>query len=250
MKEPTSDIKNIKKYLDTSGLRRGRTRKQSECPKVDGDSIGGFKGESRDGERVYVHKAASILNVTSGFKTNAQFLNPDVLRIYKPSESIGWRDVYYYECQAYKNLIKIQNEEQIKELLKYEYVGTILPPDKEFRIIETKKINFESEDKRSTSRGIVCTSFKHKFDLIEILRDAKYMPDDVKDIKVPSPKKEDLINLLIKNYKVKKSFDELNKYTYNDLAFITKWMIASISKENICKTVQYIFERDKRMVFV
>jgi hypothetical protein len=247
--EPISDIYKIQKYLETSNLRRGRNRKDTSCPIVDDANIGKLKGADLNGEIVYIHRFDFETDTTS-FKTNAQFFNPENIRMYKPSEGTGWRNVHPYECQAYKNIIRIQNEARIKPLTeKFEYIGTILP-DKVFRIIKTKDFKFDADDKRSTSKGTACTSFGHKIDLVDILLKGDYLTDDIESIALPSMTKSDIIEELTKIYKVNKSFEELNRYRVDELKYILKWFISGESKSNICIHVQSLFQTQERLILI
>jgi hypothetical protein len=245
--EPVSDIYKIRKYLETSNLRRGRNRKETNCPLIDEASIGKLQGPDEDTELVFIHRA-DLTSETTAFKTNAQFFNPDNIRILKLSEGTGWRNVHSYECQAYKNIFRIQNEEHIKPLTKkFEYIGTMLP-DKIFRIIKSKDFKFDADDKRSTSKGTACTSFGHKVDLVEILLKGDYIDDEIETIALPQMSKMEIIEELVKIYKVNKSVEELGKYKVDELKYILKWFISGESKSNICMHVQTLFEQEGRLI--
>jgi hypothetical protein len=253
--EPKNDIYKIQKYLETSNLRRGRNRKENACPIIDESLIGGLEGPDKNEEIIYIHTINFDTDTTS-FKTNAQFFNPDFIRIYKPSEKDGWRNTHTYECQAYKNIIRIQNEARIKPLVdKFEYIGTIIhdssvPEKSVFRIIKSRDFRFDANDKRSTSKGTVCSSFGHKFDLINILLESEYYHDDIESVSIPQLNKDDIIKELIKIYKVNLSYEELNKFKLNELRYIMKWFVSGLSKSDICIHVQSLFEEEERLISI
>lgn len=247
--EPLKDIMNIKAYLETSNTRRGRARKITPCPKIDYDLLGGMNGADNDTEIVYIHKAESSLSDSNAFKANAQFFNPDQIKIFKPSEGTEtFRLVLDYECQAYKNIIRLENENKIKALAKdYKYIGTLLD-GKDFRIIVTENLKFDMVDKRSTSKGVVCTSFGNKIDLIEILLESNYMIPEVEEINVKLKTKNDCIETLIENYKVDRTQESLSKYTYDELIFIIKWFVYG-NKNKLCDNILNLFKEENRILF-
>ena len=253
--EPKNDIYKIQKYLETSTLRRGRNRKENDCPIIDESVIGGLEGPDKNGEIIYIHRISLDTDTTS-FKTNSQFFNPNSIRIYKPSEKDGWRNTHPYECQAYKNIIRMQNEARIKPLVeKFEFIGTLVQdasePDKTvFRIIKSKDFRFDADDKRSTAKGTVCSSFGHKFDLINILLESEYYHDDIESINLPTMNKNEIIEELIKIYKVNVSYEELNKYKINELRYIMKWFMSGQTKNELCMHVQTLFEEEERLIAI
>jgi len=246
--EPTTDIKSIKRYLETSTDRRGRARKQKSCPIIPNINL---KGEDLNSEIVYLHSYSGIKQDITSFKVNTQFLNPsEDIRIFKPSENEGWRNIYDYECQAYKNLILKYNQSKLEKYKKFKTFGTIAQ-DKKFRIIESKELNFESTDQRSVPKGTVCKSFKNKFDLVEILLESDEMPDYIRTLDLPYETKDELIDYLIKVEKVDKTKDELNLYLFDDLNFIAKWFSAKrVSKDDICDYIEKLFEKEDRILNV
>ena len=245
--EPKSDIFKIQKYLETTNLRRGRNRKDTTCPIIDEDIIGKLNGPDKNAEIVYFHRL-DFDGETTSFKKNAQFFNPENIRIFKPSENNGWRNTHSYECQAYKNVIRIQNEAFLKPLItSFDYIGTLSSGD-EFRIIKSKDFKFDADDKRSTSKGTVCTSFGHKIDLIEILLQSEYYHDDIESFTLPPMTKAEMIEELMKMYKVNATYEELNRYKVDELKYILKWFVSGKSKAEICIHVKELFEEQERLI--
>lgn len=245
--EPYTDIANIQRYLETTEFRRGRNKKVTDCPKIDESLIGGFKGPEKNGTLVYLHRFEVSEADTTSFKANSQFYNTDKIRILKPEESMEWRDVLPYECQSYKNIIRMKIEEAFKPLVdNFDYFGTILS-DKKFRIIKSENFSLDVNDKRSTSKGTECISFGHKYDLIEILLSGSYMPEDVDDQILPVKTKGELIDYLIKIYNVNKTKEELTKYSMKELEFIVKWFLSTYTKTDICEQVKTMFYEQGRV---
>lgn len=245
-REPYNDIKNIKNYLDTSKERRGRTRKDTQCPKVNIN----LKGEEEDGEIVFIHDYQSNKSDNTSFSVNSNFLNSgDEIRIYKSSEG-EWRDAYPYECQAYKNLITLERQTIISKFKEnFEHIGTILS-DKKFRIINTKDLNLNAEDKRIGTKGLVCNSYEDKIDVIEILLKSNYLPEEIDSIIIPETlsNRKSLENFLIYTEQAVKDITKLDKFSTQDLKFIVKYFLSKKSKQNICKYVQDLFEKQKRII--
>ena len=245
--EPYTDIANIQRYLETTEFRRGRNKKITDCPRIDESLIGGFKGPEKNGSLVYLHRLDVSDSDTTSFKSNSQFYNTDKIRILKPEESMEWRDTLPYECQAYKNIIRIKIEEAFKPLVEnFDYFGTVLS-DKKFRIIRSENFSLDVNDKRATSKGTECISFGHKFDLIDILLSSNYMPEGVAEQILPVTSKNELIEYLLKVEKVNKSKEELNKYSVAQLSFIVKWFLSRYTKTDICEQVKSLFYEQGRV---
>jgi hypothetical protein len=244
--EPLTDITNTKYILENVTDKRGKVRKQSSCPNVDIN----FKGEDKNTEVIYFHILTSTKDDASTFNINSQFLNPENnIRILKLSENTGWRDVYDYECKAYNHIIQKERQKLYEPYIKkFTHIGTILQ-DKKFRIIETKLLNFDTTDQRSNSKGTVCSSYKQKIDLVEILLQSKYMPDYIKDLELPYETKDELIDYLIISEKVNKTREELLGYSFDELLFIVKWFSArGISKHDICTYIKDMFIEEGRII--
>lgn len=244
MREPTTDILNIKNYLESSGDRRGRVRKETKCPKVNITMI----GENDFGEVVYFHDYMVSKSDNAAFSTNSQFFNSgENIRIFKPSEG-EWRDVYPFECQAYKNLINKQREKKLSQFSKFTEFGTILN-DKKFRIINNESLNLDNPDKRTITKGSVCTSYEYKIDIIDILLRSNYMPEEVQEIKLPPELKtrQDYENYLLYQVQAVKVLERLEKYSVKDLQFISKYFLSDKSKDKICNYVKELFFKEGRI---
>jgi hypothetical protein len=181
-------------------------------------------------------------------------MNPsEDIRLFKASENEGWRNVYDYECQAYKNVILKENQNVLLEFKKkFSYFGTIAQ-DKKFRIIDTDKLNFESTDKRGISQGLECNSYNPKINLIEILVRSRYTPQEISSVEIPENmrKREDFENFLIYGTnKSAKSVEELSRFTLDDLKLITKWVLSNLAKDKICVYVKELFIKENRMYIV
>jgi hypothetical protein len=248
--EPLEDIIKIKNHLETSGDRRGRTRKAKACPVINSLTM---KGQDKGTELVYLHTASSFKIEVTSFRVNTQFMNPsEDIRIFKASENEGWRNIYDYECQAYKNVILKENQKILKTFKdKFNYFGTIAQ-DKKFRIISSKDLNLDTNDQRSISKGTECNSFKEKFDLIEILKESNYIPDIIGDLDLPYETREELEDYLFNIEKINRTPKELSIYTDKDLLFFAKWFFAKklANKREICEYIKELFEKENRIYYV
>ena len=248
--EPLEDIKKIKNHLDTSGDRRGRTRKTKSCPIINTIEM---KGSDKDTEIVYLHTASSFKIEVTSFRVNTQFMNPsEDIRIFKPSENEGWRNIYDYECQAYKNVILKENQKVFKRFKeKFKYFGTIAQ-DKKFRIISSDELNLDTNDQRSISKGTECNSFKEKFDLIEILKESNYIPEIIEDLVLPYETRQEIEDYLLITEKINRTREELSKYSNDDLLFFSKWFFAKklANKREICGYIKDLFEKEDRIYYV
>jgi hypothetical protein len=124
---------------------------------------------------------------------------------------------------------------------KYNACGTI-GSDKSFRIVE-KTEDSKLNDPRSINRGRICNS-KLKEEVIMILVEMDFVPDDVKSIIVPEKTKEDMINYL----KGKIDVTKIEALSKEQIINFIKWYKSERSVKNICNDIEKIFDSQNRLI--
>jgi hypothetical protein len=246
--EPLEDIDEIKKRLDSIIKKRGRVRKEETKPIFNDLVLKGatpmFKTvNGRKAENLYVHNFSSQKSDISSYNITSSARTPNYeIRILKPSENVGWRNVNKYEHQPYSNIISerfmIMFEKCFK---KYNACGTI-GSDKSFRIVE-KTEDSKLNDPRSINRGRICNS-KLKEEVIMILVEMDFVPDDVKSIIIPEKTKEDMINYL----KGKIDVTKIEALSKEQIINFIKWYKSERSVKNICNDIEKIFDSQNRLI--
>ncbi len=245
--EPLEDINSTKKEINEGPKKRGRVRKEENKPIFPNIT---FKGPPNNPlkkypngikpEQIVIHtfsaqkQDTTSYNITSNLKSG----NKDI-RILKPSEKTGWRDVDKYEYAPYEFIIEKTIADIFKEAKNiYKTIGTV-SLDGKFRIIKTEDME-KSTDPRSKPRGLVCTSAR-KVDILFYLLEFNYLPDEIKNIPIdPSSTKGNLIDYLVTKNIIKES--EAKDLSLEDLKFFVKWELSGKNMKYLCKELQKLYE--------
>jgi hypothetical protein len=246
--EPLEDINEIKKRLDSIIKKRGRVRKEDTKPfftdiVLKGSTpffkkINGIKPEI-----IIIHNFSSQKSDISSYNITSSARTPNYeIRILKPSENIGWRNVNKYEYQPYSNIISQSFMELFDRCFKnYNSCGTI-GSDKAFRIIE-KTDESKIRDPRSINRGRICNSILKEHAIL-ILVELDFVPDDVKSIVIPEKTKEDMLNYL----KGKIDINKVENLSKEQLINFVKWQRSERSVKNMCVDIEKIFDTQQRLI--
>jgi len=244
--EPLNDINAVKREIDEGPKKRGRVRKEENKPVFpDMKFIGPPRSifmkypDGSSPEKVAIHtfsaqkQDTTSYNVTSNLKSG----NKDI-RILKPSEKTGWRDVNKYEYAPYEFIIEKTVNDLFALAKKYKTIGTV-SLDGKFRIIKTEDME-KSTDPRSKPRGLVCTSAR-KIEILKYLQEFNYLPEDVKEVSIdPSATRETLIEYLVTKSIIKEL--EAKEFSTEDLIYFTKWELSGKNMKYLCKELQSLYE--------
>lgn len=247
--EPLEDINEIKKRLDSIIKKRGRVRKEDIKPFFNDLILQGPtpKFTTVDGKKpeyVIVHNFSSQKSDISSYNITSSARTPNYeIRILKPSEKIGWRNVNKYEYQPYSAIISERFMVMFEKCFKkYNTCGTI-GSDKAFRIVE-KTDESKISDPRSINRGRICNSILKEHAIL-ILVELDFVPDDVKSIVVPEKTKEDMLNYLKGKITDMSKIESLSK---EQLINFVKWQRSERSVKNICGDIERIFDMQQRLI--
>ena len=183
--EPEGLLVKATEKLERKGKGRGRRPKNEQDIKKSGKNKKiSLEEEQIDtsgsqGPIVFIHKLFVETPERTGYRTTSKFLKGDArTRIFKPSESMAWRDMTEAEEAVYNELIKRDISDAQKYYdERYPIYAMILPPLNEFRILDREEEHKALEqqtkktgkiDKRMTKNGKVCVSWS-KHELIDII---------------------------------------------------------------------------------
>lgn len=122
-------------------------------------------------ERVTLHTLLNQDFERTSYNATHKFIKVEgKLRILKPSEGIGWRDVDISEQIAYNNLIQNQIAQIRNYYEQFEVYGILLPPSYQFRIRDRQNEDptRAQADQRYIRNGKVCVTWS-KYDLVNLL---------------------------------------------------------------------------------
>jgi len=264
--EPTADIEAVEERLTTRSKGRGRPPKKSgrtrgiklkpedliEDPEeIPLDKVQLLVTEGSDREVVFLHVLYNITfdrvsyNVTTKFKKgNGR------LRIFKPSEDVGWRDAKINEIPIYSIVIEKIRERRLAPFEQFDIYGTLLQ-DNKFRIRDktTERTRQQQgtgrSDTRYGKRGRVCKTFD-KADLITILWKLGVEAPPAKRRLPTSP--EELIDYLTRK-RIIKSTDDLDEWDEERLEYYTRWESFG-SRDKICGEIQKYFAETGRLLTI
>jgi len=165
--EPTQEIEDEARGLAKKG--KGQGRKPKYQSKMKSKKIPFHRPEDlaissdefqRQGPPVIIHMLLNETNRTrTSYGDTAKYLKGEgQIRIYKTTESIGWRDVSKSEHKVYNNWIKQEISKLIAPYERYPIYGIMIPPSTTLKIRDKENETKErSEDLRTLNIGRVCT---------------------------------------------------------------------------------------------
>jgi hypothetical protein len=254
--EPTEDIEAVTQRLTKKSKRKSKATKP-KAVKVKPDSLMSNVEEipleevSQDDENiVFVHTLYNTIfdrvsyNVTTKFKKGE-----GRLRIFKPSEEVGWRDTKPNENPVYAAVIEEIFDKRLEPWEQYGIYGILLY-DGNFRIrdktTEVTRIQQTTgkDDHRFHKKGRVCTTFD-KNDLITI-------PWKL-GMEAPPAKRnqptdyDELVDYLVRK-KILKPDEPLDDWTLERLSYYARWV--NSTKSEICSKIQEYFQQTNRLLTV
>lgn len=221
MPEPISRLRENVEMLANRGKSRGRKPNPNTEIKIKKIRDTGPTAPEDVGEEVYLHTLAqqSRRENDTSYGETAQYLKAEgPIRILKPSEGVGWRNVNNAEYITYNERIQHTLNEVMRRFdEKAEVYGIMLPPRYRLRIRdqETENKAMSSKDARAINDGRICTTWQ-KSELVGLLYRLKY-PIDVSGVP-KNIKRSDMVAYLNKREdlttKIRDFTDDKLKYYY------------------------------------
>ena len=196
-------------------------------------------------ETVYIHTLFNQSYDRTSYAVSAKFGKSDgKIRLLKPSEGVGWRDANPYELPVYNTIVQKQLEGMRNQFEQFDIYGSILEPDRKFRIRDKTTEAFEAgtTDKRKVNRGRVCEIW-NKPSLIDILWKLKIMPFKTQ----VTESREELIGYLERagvqgNDRIVAEFDD------EKLRFFYKYYRSGMNRNQICNILQQELQKMGRLL--
>ena len=258
--EPWATITATKLQMAKPNHGRGRRRKEGSRPKIVSSPVPQVGTRNPDNtivENVYLHTLNSNEVEITSYAVTSKFNNVDAnIRIYKPSEGTGWREVLSYEFPAYNDIIQKQRQIQKQQYEKYPIYGTLLG-DGKMRIIDktVSRRSSSSNDARTQPRGEICTT-RSVPKLFQILKSLGIEPP--KSTNSPealahfAPRDEKSTKDLMISYLLQKKYTQDPQALYydseEDLLFYCQWYISNYPREKICEIVEDFFARNDMLM--
>lgn len=187
----------------------------------------------RTGETIYIHTIYTDKERQTSYSVASNFLKADgQLRIYKPSEKIGWRDLLPYEIPVYNAKIQRVRYQQIDNSIRDQIYGMILS-DNEFRLIPAQ--SNRTSDARKVRRGRNCASHSVR-ELLDVLWELQLTPPTIN-----YPDINEILQSL--NNRLK---DDLSDFSDDQLRFYYAW--ATIKRSDQCQIIQEFLDREGRLI--
>lgn len=177
--EPVQSLSQISSISIREGYNRGRKatitkvlKKKSAPLLKELSRIDPQREENTEREKVYIHKILySFKSLNSTYSSSRDKISGEYLRIYKPSEGIGFRPVNCSEADVYMTIINREIEKKNQQYRDKFPIYGIINKKGEFRIAnqtrETRKAK-DKKDARDRFTGRLCMNWL-VFDLLELL---------------------------------------------------------------------------------
>jgi hypothetical protein len=245
--EPVAAIQITATALANRGKGRGRKPKAGSKFKLTArqqEEVESAPVQS-GAETVYIHTLFNQSYDRTSYAVSAKFSKSDGrIRLLKPSEGVGWRDANPYELPVYNTIIQKQLEGIRNEFEKFDIYGTILEPDRKFRIRDktTEAAVAAKKDRRKVNRGRVCEIW-NKPSLIDILWKLKIMPFKSQVTET----RDELIGYL-ERAGVQTKDRIVNQFSDEKLRFFFVWYRTGMNRTQICDILQKELQKMGRLL--
>ena len=246
--EPVTEINRLIDIDLNRGTRPGRkpdpkTKKRTKKIKVDDETLGNIQLDTET-EVVYLHSVYTFKPELTAYAKIAKFNKAEGrVRLYKPSENLGWRDLTPYENTVYNALIQWKIEEFKRPFEQQDIYGQLFA-DGRFSIRNklTEKPG-AATDARKHNRGKVCKTWD-KNDLYDV---AWHVELPI----IPTYQITDDRNQLIANLvscKINKSREEMNQWPTERLQYYQYWCRSGIKRPALCNMLQQHMDETGRLM--
>jgi len=235
--EPVNSILRIEGVINSrvSGLRK--SPKVGKVKRVNIHNIDlniPSPDEESDTEIVYLHTLYSQSYDKTAYAVVAHFNNAaGRLRIYKPSEEVGFRDTTEYETPVYSEMIQLVIGQRLEYYEQHDIYGSVLA-DKKFRIRDkTTEATQAIKDARKINRGKICKTWR-KPDLIDVMWQLGIEPPNIVDSGMDDMTAQAyLIKHMTESPRVRIADMDPDK-----IQFFTRWYMTGMAVANMCQLLQ------------
>jgi hypothetical protein len=130
------------------------------------------------GETIYIHTLYTVRTNKVEFAAWSQYVKAEGrLRVLKPSEKVGWRNMLDFEAEIYNPQLQVEIRETLQPFTQEEISG-IVDISGKFKIAYRKGRKKPKKGGKQQVKGQVCTSYSVK-DLLEIIHKLNFLPEEV-----------------------------------------------------------------------
>jgi len=198
--------------------------------------------EDKSKEKVYFHNLLEIRDTQTKYGKASVATKPsEKIRIFKPSEKLGWRKANEYELPVYNAIKNKKYNETMESIIGKHLIYGTISDEGVFRIVDRSK-EMSKKDKRTESTGRDCgTSSFYLEEMYKLLIKLKLKPPS--DIKIPKTSKENMEVIVRKKLK-----DPNGKYTDEQIKDYYDWIKSGWKREKICPLIQEYFKNNHLLI--
>jgi hypothetical protein len=250
MNEPVTELKSMNDSLSHRGRGPGRKpgpTSKIKVKKLENEDLEQITEANADQEQVYLHILYTQVTGQTAYAVVSKSDKAEGrIRILKPSENRGWRDLNTYEAPVYSGIIQLLINKRKEPFEQYTIYGTILS-DGVFRIRSKIHENTElaKKDNRTKKRGKKCTTW-FKPELMSILWNLGVEPPTVSTIETTD--RDTIINYLLQQKGETTSLEKLNEFSDEQLQFYYRWYRSGATRNAICSILRQHLQ-DNNMIY-
>jgi len=233
--EPLADLAQVAQSLQN----RGQSKKTKEVKEIK---------DPGTGEVVYLHTFRNADYDLTAYAVTAKFNKGENIRIFKPSEGLGWRDALPYEAPVYAYIIREIMDVMLAPFEQYGVYGTIIA-DAIFRIRDsrTERKSLLRTDRRFINDGRMCTVWNTRA-LIKLLVELN-VPAERVDATLHGIDREQTIDYIMARHHTRHRA-ELDAMTDAQLIHTYQWYASGVGKTYMCQALQDFFAATDRLLVV
>jgi len=250
-REPVTAIQEAITNLANRGGKRGRKpnpESKTQIRRLKKDKQPNIPVEY-DTEQITVHTLYSQTFDRVSYAVTSKFNKAEGrLRLFKPSEQIGFRDANSYELPIYNQLIQQELARRTSDFEENDIYATINRADNNFRIRDKTTENREraAKDARSINRGKTCKDWK-KPDLIELMYKLGIQAPDPQPITM----NRDEMVVYLRQRKADTTHTRVIDMPDDMLEFFVHWYQSKLTKNRyMCPTLLQYFEDNNLLLIV
>lgn len=244
--DPVTALNTALKESVNKVTKRGR----KPLPQNEGKplkDISGFKFETNT-EIVYLHIMQSLAEKATAYAVSSSRLKAEgKIRLFKPSENIGWRDVNIIEFQIYNAYIRLTVSERVRLFEeKYRIYGTMYGGV--FRVIDKVHESGKAvKDRRSKKRGRNCKEL-NSHDIVDSMYNSGVpFPNNFTYTQRTQNEKKSLVRSLAESFKTKYSAADIESWSLDRISYYMSLLSSTESREVLCDLL-FNYMRDNDMI--
>lgn len=255
--EPTNDLRQSANALANRGKGRGRKPNPGSRlrlkPGQGDDQAGqdqlGLSQPDPNAETVFIHTLYQQLYDRVAYSVTSRRNKAEGrIRLLKPSEGIGWRDVNAFELPVYGAIVQREIARKAEPFERFGIYGSVLH-DSGFRIHDKAREQTElaTKDARVAKRGKICITWL-KNELVDLMWRLQLRPADYDFIDPNNQLTREIMINYISSKGARQTPEELQNATDDWIRFHYAWARSGMTREDICDYIQNAFAQNGRLM--